>query len=90
MFKLGASGRVSFVEFVNAWLVAGLVSYGMGTVLWIIALSRASLTLVYPFTALTFVLVYGAGVMLLGEPVPVRAWIGILLILCGLFLISST
>ena len=88
-FKLGATGRESLLAFFNAWILLGLICYGIGTALWIFALSKASLTLVYPFTALTFVLVYGAGIFLLGEATSWPKLVGVGLVLAGLFLISS-
>jgi len=89
LFKLGASGRVNLSSFVNAQIVTGFIFYGIGAGLWIWALSKESLAVVYPFTVLTFVLVYLASIILLGEhPSPV-GWIGVGLVLVGLFLISQ-
>ena len=88
-FKLGATGRESLAEFFNGWIILGLISYGLGTALWIFALSKASLTLVYPFTALTFVLVYGAGIFVLGEATSLPQILGVGFVLVGLFLITS-
>lgn len=87
-FKQGSAGRVSLLEFVNVWIVGGLTFYAVGTLLWIYALSKARLTLVYPYTAVTFVIVYVAGALLFNEPVPGRAIVGIGLILFGLLLIN--
>ena len=89
-FKLGATGRTALVDFINPWIVGGLGLYGLGTVLWIWCLSRLNLTVVYPFTALTFVLVYLAGALALKEPVTTRALVGVALILAGLFLVTSS
>jgi undecaprenyl phosphate-alpha-L-ara4N flippase subunit ArnE len=89
LFKLGATGRTSFASFVNGRILLGLILYSIGTGLWIVALSRAKLTSVYPFTALTFVLVYLLGVAVLGEVVPLRAAVGVTLVLLGLFLIAN-
>jgi undecaprenyl phosphate-alpha-L-ara4N flippase subunit ArnE len=88
LFKVGATGRDSLAEFINVWIIAGLVAYGLGTMLWIYSLSKAPLTLVYPFTALTFVLVYLFGVFVLREPTSISALLGVGLVLSGLFLIS--
>ena len=52
-------------------------------------LSRTPITVAYPFTALTFALVYLAGALLFGEPVTIRAIAGVILILSGLFLITA-
>jgi hypothetical protein len=56
-FKLGAIGRESILDVVNGRVVLGLWCYGIGTAVWVFAFSKARLTVVYPFTALTFVLV---------------------------------
>ncbi|MFJ1213064.1 EamA family transporter [Burkholderia pyrrocinia] len=88
-FKVGADGRHAFAEFINAWVALGLVCYGAGTVLWIFALSKAELTVVYPFTALTFVLVFLAGIVFLGERVSYVQWGGVAMILGGLYLITA-
>jgi drug/metabolite transporter (DMT)-like permease len=88
MFKVGATGRESAISYVNSWILAGLFSYLAGTMLWIYSLSKAYLTVVYPFTALTFALVYLFGILVLDEPTTLRAIAGVGLVLAGLFLIS--
>lgn len=90
LFKLGATGRESLLSFLNVWIFLGLMLYGLGTMLWIFALSRVPLTVVYPFTALTFVLVYIGGVCILGEQTSPRAVSGVLLVMGGLYLVSSS
>jgi drug/metabolite transporter (DMT)-like permease len=88
LFKVGAADRVSLAEFVNVWILFGLLFYGVGTALWIYSLSKARLTVVYPFTALTFVLVYLSGVYLFHEPTTNLALAGVALVLAGLLLIA--
>ncbi|MGS0892885.1 EamA family transporter [Burkholderia stagnalis] len=87
-FKVGADGRHTFVEFINVWIALGLACYGVSTVLWIFALSKTGLTAVYPFTALTFVLVFLAGIVFLGERASYAQWGGVAMILGGLYLIA--
>ena len=89
LFKVGASGREALGSFFNLWLLSGLVAYTLSTLLWIYALSKVRLTVVYPFTALTFVLVYLFGVLILREPTTVKALVGVAFVLGGLFLIST-
>jgi uncharacterized membrane protein len=89
LFKIGATGRDSLFDFINVWIIVGLTSYVISTVFWIYSLSKAQLTLVYPFTALTFVFVYLIGVFVLGETTSVKALIGVASVLAGLFLIST-
>ena len=88
LFKLGASGREIILSFFNIWILSGLLAYALGTLLWIYALAKIKLTVVYPFTALTFVLVYLFGILILHEPTTIKALVGVVLVLGGLFLIS--
>jgi drug/metabolite transporter (DMT)-like permease len=89
LFKAGARHAETLPEFLNLWIFSGLFAYAIGTLLWIYALSRAPLTVAYPFTALTFALVYLAGALLFGEPVALKTLAGVALILGGLFLIVA-
>lgn len=88
LFKVGARGRIYWLDFFNLPLFAGLLLYAAGTVVWIYALSKESIVNVYPFTALTFVLVYLGGVFLMGEHLSIPGFVGIGLVLCGLYLIT--
>ncbi|MBL0419598.1 EamA family transporter [Ramlibacter sp. AW1] len=88
-FKWGATDRTALVEFVNPWILGGLLLYLGGTVAWILALSKTPLTVLYPFTALTYVLVYLLAVTLLGEGLSVRGLGGTVLVLMGLFLVAT-
>lgn len=72
------------MDFVNLHLAGGLGLYGLGSALWIYALARAPLSVVYPFNALTFVLVMAAGVLVLGERPTLAMLAGSGLILSGI------
>lgn len=87
--KLGANGAVQVSSFINVRLLGGLALYGLSTVLWILALSKWPLTRVYPFTALTFVLVYVASAFVLREPVTMPVIMGAGLVLIGLVVITT-
>ncbi|MHB8078200.1 MAG: EamA family transporter [Candidatus Krumholzibacteriia bacterium] len=68
---------------VNPGLLGGLALYGSGTFFWLLALSRVDLGLLYPYTALNFVLVLAPAALVLQERIgPVRL-IGVLLIALG-------
>jgi drug/metabolite transporter (DMT)-like permease len=86
--KLGATGRTDFLSFVNGQMLLGIVLYGLGALSWIYALARQNLISVYPFTVLSFVLVYAAGILGLGEAPSRSAGIGVVLILIGLYLVT--
>jgi drug/metabolite transporter (DMT)-like permease len=87
--KLGATGATTFTDYVNPRLGIGFGLYAIGSVLWVIALSRLPLSRVYPFTVLTFVIVYVASFALLGERISGTVVAGALLVLAGLVVIAT-
>jgi multidrug transporter EmrE-like cation transporter len=64
-------------------LLAGLALYGSGTVCWLFALSRVELGLIYPYTALNFVLVLLPSALLLHERIGPARLGGVLVIALG-------
>ena len=73
---------------VTRWQVLlGLGGYGISTLLWMYCLSKLPLRVVYPYTALTFVLVVAGAVLIFGERAGWRAGAGTLLVLGGLLMI---
>ena len=89
-FKCGAQGRTDLLEFVNLWILLGLVLYLAGTVFWVLALSAVPLTVLYPFAALTYVLVNVFAVVLLGEQLTTKGVTGTVFVLLGLFLVATS
>lgn len=87
LFKLGAGTGGSPVALVNPTIAIGLACYAIGTLLWLLALSRTTLMVAYPFTALTFVLVYGAAIFVLHEKLTVTGAIGSGLVWAGLIVL---
>jgi drug/metabolite transporter (DMT)-like permease len=88
LLKFGATGRTAILSFVNPQIIIGLALYGLGAVFWIYGLSRQSLISVYPFTILSFVIVYLVGILRLGEFPSRSGVIGVALILVGLYLVT--
>jgi drug/metabolite transporter (DMT)-like permease len=72
----------------NPFVFSGLVFYIISTIVWLIALSKTTLSFVFPFTALIFVLVMLSARVIFLEPIPDLRYFGILLICLG-FLLSS-
>jgi undecaprenyl phosphate-alpha-L-ara4N flippase subunit ArnE len=85
--KLGASGVTTPIGYANIRILLGLTCYALGTAFWLLALARLPLSKVYPFTILTFVLVYLASIYLLGERISVAMAAGVVLVLVGLAVI---
>jgi len=68
----------------------GLFLFGLSALVWLVVLSRASLSFAYPFAALTYVLILLFDLFVLDETVPPLRWGGVAFIAIGIFLISRT
>lgn len=85
--KLGANQNVYTMLFsIKLWI--GLILYAVGSALWIYVLSKVSLSKVYPFAALTFILVFIFSYFFLNEVISIAQVIGILCILVGFIVLA--
>jgi drug/metabolite transporter (DMT)-like permease len=96
LFKLAAEDikpRLAAGSFVQAalspWLLGAVILYAATTVLWIYILTRAPLSLAYPFSLLGAALVPALAGLLFGEAVTWKYLAGLLLVLVGLFVIQA-
>ena len=76
--------------FFNPYILLGLAMYGLSTVFWLIALSKKDLSFVYPFIALTFIIVLILSSVILKESIGIYRIIGTFIIILGLILIMKT
>jgi drug/metabolite transporter (DMT)-like permease len=60
--------------------------YAGATVVWIYALTRVPLSIAYPFTALSMIVVPAASYFTFGDQVGIRFWLGATLIVAGIIL----
>ena len=67
-------------------IVIGLVLYSIGFLAWLGAMSRFGLSYVYPFTSLNYVLVLLLSWLLFDEPLSPIRWIGVGVIILGIFI----
>jgi drug/metabolite transporter (DMT)-like permease len=70
------------------WL--GLLLFGVSAVVWLLVLSRTSLSFAYPFTALTYGVILIFDRTVLHEEVSRLRWFGVFLIMLGIVLVSRT
>ena len=68
----------------------GLALFGISAAVWIVVLSRVSLSFAYPFAALTYIIIVLFDRVILNEYVPALRWGGVLLIMTGIVLVSRT
>ena len=74
----------------NLSVVGGLAIFVASAAVWLVVLSRVSLSFAYPFVSLTYVLILLFDRLVLHETVSPVRWAGVALIIGGILLISRT
>jgi len=87
-FSLSGGSLKALVSEPFVW--GGLVLFGLSALVWLVVLSRASLSFAYPFAALTYVMILLFDQFVLDERVPALRWGGVAFIAVGIFLVSRT
>jgi multidrug transporter EmrE-like cation transporter len=70
--------------------IAGVACYGLSLVVWIMGLSRVPVSLAYPLLSVGYVINAIAAHYLLGETVTPGRWLGIGLIVAGVWLVARS
>lgn len=69
-------------------LLTGLAVYGVGTFLWILAVSRKEISYLYPLASANYVLAALAGHLILSERLMPGRWVGIFIMVVGIVLLT--
>lgn len=76
--------------FLNPWVFFGFACFGLSSLFWLVVLSRMEISFVYPMVSVAYVLVAFASIIFFKESVSLIRWIGIGVIIAGVFLISRS
>jgi drug/metabolite transporter (DMT)-like permease len=76
--------------FTNPLVLLGLAFYGASAVLWLLVLSRESLSFVYPLVAMSYVLTVFLSKTILHETVPSLRWVGLAVIVVGILIVARS
>lgn len=74
--------------FSNPFVLLGFASYGLSSVVYLLALSRLDLSVAYPMIGLGYVLVVFFSWLVLREQVGLLRWLGVVLIVAGVWLVG--
>jgi drug/metabolite transporter (DMT)-like permease len=74
----------------DPWFIGALALYGVGTLLWILALRETPLSKAYVFVALAFALVPLGATIFFSESLGPRYYLGLLLVIAGVTVIGSS
>jgi len=84
----GTAVANAFHTLLQPALILGLGIYGIGTLLWISAVSRRNISFLYPLTALNYVIVSMGGLLWFGERISMGRWAGIAIVVIGVALLQ--
>ena len=73
--------------FTNVRILAGLLCYGIATILWLGAMSTLNISFMYPLLSLSYVITALIALIFLRENVTLYHWIGIIMVVGGCLLI---
>ena len=90
-FKQGANNLQWDIKLLltNYHLIAGLVVYALSTVLYVYALNKENLSILYPIIATSYIWTLIFSKIFLKEPVGLTSWAGVFFILLGVTLIAA-
>jgi drug/metabolite transporter (DMT)-like permease len=69
-------------------IIISIVSIGLSGVLWLSLLKKIEFSVLYPMISLSYVFGVLAAVFIFKESVPIIRWLGIVVIMFGIFLIT--
>jgi len=76
--------------YTNIYVISAVLLTIVTALAWILAVSKAQLSFLYPFMALSYVLVALFSLLLFKENVTALRWVGIVVICVGVFLVSRS
>lgn len=71
-------------------LLIGIAIFGISTLLWLLALTKADLSFAYPFLSLTYIAVLIGGALLFHEQVTVVRVLGFAVIVTGVWMVARS
>jgi multidrug transporter EmrE-like cation transporter len=84
-----AGFNIQFLRaFFNPWVLLGLFSYAVSSLFWLISISQAELSFVYPFISLNFALIALLSWLIFNDAMGPYRLLGIFLICLGVIFVS--
>lgn len=87
---LGTMVKAGLALALNPFILAGLSCYVVSVCVWLLALSRAPVSIAYPMLSIGYVVTALFAWLYLGEHLGPGRWLGIGVIILGVFLVART
>jgi uncharacterized membrane protein len=88
--RAGELSHFFLSAFTNAYVITAVIFTIITAMAWLLAVSKAELSHVYPFMALSYVLVAVFSLAIFKEEVTLLRWLGIAVICVGVLLVSRS
>lgn len=76
--------------FTNIYLLAGMLSYGVSIILWMMVLSKVNVSVAYPFLSVGYIITAVLAYFIFQEPLTLQKVLGILIICLGVFVLAQS
>lgn len=71
------------------WLALAVLLLGCAMLLWLLVLQRVPVSVAYPMLSLNFIFITLAARFIWHEPVSIRHWLGVALIIVGIIIMGN-
>ena len=88
--SIGEFGHFLLTASTNGYIISAVFLTIITASAWVLALSKAELSHIYPFMALSYVLIALFSLWLFNENVTALRWLGIALICIGVFFVARS
>jgi multidrug transporter EmrE-like cation transporter len=89
-FPGSAINKLQYIlwAYLDPWIISGFFAAFMASMFWSITLTKFELSFAYPFTSLSFILVFFLSIFLFKEAFNLNRLMGVLLIIGGLIVLA--
>jgi len=88
--SIGELGSYFLKAYSNPYVISAVFMTIVTALSWLLAVSKAELSYIYPFMALSYVLVALFSLYIFKDDITALRWLGIVVICVGIFLVSRT
>lgn len=89
MERINFNGWKSILQIImSPWIISGGVLYVIATAIWLYLLSKLPFSMIYPLQSIAYIVAIIVALVLFKEAIPPTRWIGVSIILFGVFLVT--
>ncbi len=86
--KKSSFSKLNIKIFLNKFTIIAIIFYGLSSIIFIIALKGGELSVLYPIGATSYIWVNILSIFFLKEKMNLYKWVGVIIIITGVTLIS--